>query len=207
MVQIILRTTPLHPSASSTPPAPADIVLLDLQGSIETNDPEGVGGRSVGTLKWNEKGNPVLTIGHHLLEGYTVPLAKPFALLRKRPAADPMPSTPVRNRAQLGSSGLSSEASSPVGGAGSPTWGRTRAGGGGGQGNGTGTGQSDSGAAPSASGAGAGSGSKTREVLLEDVPPDFIAPEYEVVTVIRHKYLFKNRPELLTTTTASTAAR
>ncbi|KAK2460949.1 hypothetical protein APHAL10511_007419 [Amanita phalloides] len=61
-----------------------EYILIELQGSLHVECSDGVdqNGQVVGKLKIDDAGSkPTLTIGHHLLEGKVVPLAKPLAIL------------------------------------------------------------------------------------------------------------------------------
>eukprot|EP01095_Lingulamoeba_sp_RSL-Kostka_P002165 TRINITY_DN13055_c0_g1_i1.p1 TRINITY_DN13055_c0_g1~~TRINITY_DN13055_c0_g1_i1.p1 ORF type:complete len:122 (+),score=30.05 TRINITY_DN13055_c0_g1_i1:53-418(+) len=59
-------------------------VLLELQGILESNNnDEYLDKHMLGDFSINNKGDPTLTIGNHLLTGKIIQLEKPFALLEK----------------------------------------------------------------------------------------------------------------------------
>lgn len=61
-------------------------VIIELQGDIESRAENfNFFGNFIGDLHFNEKGVPVLIIGHHILFGKIVNIEKPFAVLQKRP--------------------------------------------------------------------------------------------------------------------------
>ncbi|KAJ3168133.1 hypothetical protein HDU87_001214 [Geranomyces variabilis] len=88
MVQIVLPTT----IASSDRDAGVDgtgHVLLELQGSLSTDGTESLAGVHLGHFNvCPTTGTPTLSIGHHKLEGRRVELRKPFAVVRKRQRQD-----------------------------------------------------------------------------------------------------------------------
>ncbi|KAG8908369.1 hypothetical protein FRB99_007297 [Tulasnella sp. 403] len=97
---------PKDPDAVPLPPTLArlgsdEIVLIELQGSLdidgEQNDVEEI----VGTLGLDSPDRPTLTIGHHLLEGKIATLQKPFAVLSRNA---PPPSAHVRSILDIASS-------------------------------------------------------------------------------------------------------
>ncbi|KAG6900703.1 hypothetical protein C0993_005015 [Termitomyces sp. T159_Od127] len=69
-----------------------EVVLIELQGAleVESDHPSERDGKLVGELKVDAATNkPTLLIGHHLLEGKIVNIAKPLAvLLRSRTASN-----------------------------------------------------------------------------------------------------------------------
>ncbi|RUS25073.1 chromosome transmission fidelity protein 8 [Jimgerdemannia flammicorona] len=142
MVQIIIP-----PPTSNHP-----MVMLELQGNIETNatDLQGV---KLGELEFDAKGTPFLTIGHHRLEGKLVKLAKPLAVVRRRDSSAG-PSTPPAIAAHV--MDIDSDALLPS----SP---------------------------PPAS----------SQVAREHEATNKRMIVYDVVTVLKEKYVFKQRPELL----------
>ncbi|KAJ3166116.1 hypothetical protein HDU88_003664 [Geranomyces variabilis] len=76
MVQIVLPTTTIATADNGGD----GHVLLELQGSLSTDSTEGLAGLHLGHFS----GTPTLSIGHHKLEGRRVELRKPFAVVRKR---------------------------------------------------------------------------------------------------------------------------
>ena len=64
-------------------PAEKDWMIIELQGILESNQTGGYNGLPIGDLHFDEKGQPLLIIGHHLLNGKIVMLEKPFAVLKK----------------------------------------------------------------------------------------------------------------------------
>ncbi|XP_046842127.1 chromosome transmission fidelity protein 8 homolog [Xenia sp. Carnegie-2017] len=73
MVQILVKFEP----------AEKDWIVIELQGVLESNKSGGYNGLPIGDLHFDEKGQPLLIIGHHLLSGKVVTLEKPFAVLKK----------------------------------------------------------------------------------------------------------------------------
>ncbi|KAJ3040429.1 hypothetical protein HDV00_010865 [Rhizophlyctis rosea] len=85
----------LEPASTHT-----DWVLIELQGVLETDghrdgEQSGMQGLMLGRVNCDGKGTAYLYIGHHRLEGKRVELPKPFAVLRKRPTPPPSPSLPT----------------------------------------------------------------------------------------------------------------
>ncbi|THV05170.1 hypothetical protein K435DRAFT_850362 [Dendrothele bispora CBS 962.96] len=76
-------------SAQKLPPYLAkishdEVVLIELQGELELQDPTQRNGRLVGTLKIDDDlKKPTLRIGPHLVEGKLVNLPKPLAVLNR----------------------------------------------------------------------------------------------------------------------------
>ncbi|KAH9957417.1 chromosome transmission fidelity protein 8 [Russula dissimulans] len=98
---ILPLTLPAQPSpdAPVLPPALAslgssELFLLELQGELEVSGDKH--GQLVGRLSIAEdgKGKPTLRIGHHLLEGKVVSLAKPLAVLQRACASLQSPPPP-----------------------------------------------------------------------------------------------------------------
>ncbi|KAJ3152908.1 hypothetical protein HDU89_001116 [Geranomyces variabilis] len=80
MVQIVLPTT-----IATADNGGDGHVLLELQGSLSTESTEGLAGLHLGHFSiCPTTGTPTLSIGHHKLEGRRVELRKPFAVVRKR---------------------------------------------------------------------------------------------------------------------------
>ncbi|UZJ54695.1 hypothetical protein CBS101457_004015 [Exobasidium rhododendri] len=63
-----------------------ELVLIELQGSLEIDDAHPEGGQILGKLEFHKdrEDRPTLLISHHRLEGKVVALTKPFAVLQKR---------------------------------------------------------------------------------------------------------------------------
>ncbi|TPX42988.1 hypothetical protein SeLEV6574_g05311 [Synchytrium endobioticum] len=78
---IIIPTGELHPQSKA--PASQDWVILEIQGTLEINQVT-FQNAVLGTLELLNQENPILTIGHHTLEGKRITLSKPFALLRRK---------------------------------------------------------------------------------------------------------------------------
>ena len=58
---------------------------LGFQGDLESrHGDENVEGKFVGDLHYTNAGVPVLIIGHHIIYGKVVDLAKPFVAMEKR---------------------------------------------------------------------------------------------------------------------------
>ncbi|KAJ3139897.1 hypothetical protein HDU90_008795 [Geranomyces variabilis] len=93
MVQIVLPTT-----IATADNGGDGLVLLELQGSLSTDSTEGLAGLHLGHFSiCPTTGTPTLSIGHHKLEGRRVELRKPFAVVRKRQrdAASTRPQPPL----------------------------------------------------------------------------------------------------------------
>jgi len=94
------------PDAPVLPPALAslgssELFLLELQGELEVSGDKH--GQLVGRLSIAEdgKGKPTLRIGHHLLEGKIVSLAKPLAVLQRVGASLQSPPPPSAAAADM----------------------------------------------------------------------------------------------------------
>ncbi|XP_005184705.2 chromosome transmission fidelity protein 8 homolog isoform X1 [Musca domestica] len=57
--------------------------VLELQGDLEVRTNEEMHDQFVGDLYYNKYGQPILIIGHHILQGREQKLEKPFAVLEK----------------------------------------------------------------------------------------------------------------------------
>ncbi|XP_058986602.1 chromosome transmission fidelity protein 8 homolog isoform X1 [Musca domestica] len=57
--------------------------ILELQGDLEVRTNEEMHDQFVGDLYYNKYGQPILIIGHHILQGREQKLEKPFAVLEK----------------------------------------------------------------------------------------------------------------------------
>ncbi|XP_023294149.2 chromosome transmission fidelity protein 8 homolog [Lucilia cuprina] len=57
--------------------------ILELQGDLEVRSNEDMHDQFVGDLYYNKYGQPILIIGHHILQGREQKLEKPFAVLEK----------------------------------------------------------------------------------------------------------------------------
>ncbi|XP_065360245.1 chromosome transmission fidelity protein 8 homolog [Calliphora vicina] len=57
--------------------------ILELQGDLEVRSNEDMNDQFVGDLYYNKYGQPILIIGHHILQGREQKLEKPFAVLEK----------------------------------------------------------------------------------------------------------------------------
>ncbi|WFC94338.1 hypothetical protein MBRA1_000968 [Malassezia brasiliensis] len=83
-----------RPADDCPPPPPplarlspnGELVLVELQGSLEMDGVDPEGGQTIGVLRFPEgrEDKPVLQISHHLLEGKIVTLPRPIAVLEKR---------------------------------------------------------------------------------------------------------------------------
>ncbi|KAJ3084812.1 Chromosome transmission fidelity protein 8 [Quaeritorhiza haematococci] len=71
---------------------PMDWILVELQGSLEAEVPD-MAGLEMGTMEVSSTGTPFIIIGHNKLEGKIVTLPKPFALIRKRTTPHSAPSS------------------------------------------------------------------------------------------------------------------
>lgn len=176
-----------------------ELVLVEMQGTLEMEGVDPRGGETIGTISFpkNNESKPVLQISHHRLEGSIVKLRKPLAVLEKR----------VRKRgeeqevcpASLASQALDEPilSSPPASPPGSPTLSRKRAH------QALETPPRTQRVPPSSS------PMPERPPSLLDGHADFSSPSagaknaqvlptstsYSVVTLIRHKILFSSRPE------------
>ncbi|KAL1918520.1 uncharacterized protein VTP21DRAFT_3180 [Calcarisporiella thermophila] len=77
----------------------SELVLLELQGTIETGDDEMSADEllDVGKMKFSDNDIPYFTIGHHRLEGKLIKLDRPLAVIHKETAADSVNSTMIVN--------------------------------------------------------------------------------------------------------------
>lgn len=74
-----------------------ELVLVELQGSLEMDGSDANGGHVIGTLTFpaGRESQPILQISHHRLEGTFVKLRRPLAVMVKQTHAPPMtPSSP-----------------------------------------------------------------------------------------------------------------
>lgn len=191
--------TPAVDLASSCPPlvrlAPdGQLVLIELQGSLEMVGGDSTGGHTVATLSFPPgrevrrclQNKPVLQISHHRLEGSIVQLRKPLAVLEKRVvpvdgAETPPPSSPAAPALSPPSS--PSIRSAPK---------RQRM-------------VTPEPATPDRHGAYTSSPMPERAPRFSDGAFDFSSPgaeqrlemstSYDIVAVVRHKLLFSQRPE------------
>ena len=160
-----------------------ELVLVEMQGTLEMEGGDPRGGETIGTLTFppGREEKPILQISHHGLEGTIVKLRKPLAVLQKR--------TAPRSR---------QPASPPTSPTASPTLSRRRA--------------RETLVMPPRSSAAAPASSSpmpARPTSLFDGYADFSSPHagasdgmplptttsYAIVTLIRHKLLFSQRPE------------
>lgn len=178
-----------HVDVSHVPPplvrlSPSgELVLVEMQGTLEMEGGDPRGGETIGTLTFppGREDKPILQISHHRLEGTIVKLRKPLAVLQKR--------TAPRSR---------QPASPPTSPTASPTLSRQRA--------------RETLVTPPRSSAAAPASSSpmpARPASLLDGYADFSSPHagasdgmplptttsYAIVTLIRHKLLFSQRPE------------
>jgi len=169
-----------------------ELVLVELQGSLEMDGCDVHGDHVLGTLTFpaGRENQPVLQISHHRLEGTFVKLRRPLAVMVKQTHAPPTsPSSPTP---------LTSPPSSPPA---SPTLARKRAR----------TSEDDAAPRPANATAVAPSSSPMPPppVRWSDGHMDFSSPNvraggparrppttsYTVVTLVRQKLLFAKRPE------------
>ena len=83
-----------HVDVSHVPPplvrlSPSgELVLVEMQGTLEMEGGDPRGGETIGTLTFppGREDKPILQISHHRLEGTIVKLRKPLAVLQKRTA-------------------------------------------------------------------------------------------------------------------------
>ncbi|KAI9007696.1 Ctf8-domain-containing protein [Hyaloraphidium curvatum] len=176
MVQILIHGPPQWPQDPNGPaPYPDELFLLELQGTLETSESgaDALDGQPLGTIEWQKDKNkgPVLRIGHHRLEGKLTQLPQPFAVIRKRALP------PDDADEEMLDAGASDDAH--FGGR------RRRRTGFGGMAGFTSS-------APPSSTAPTAPASPSK-----DNDPDAAQAEYDVLTIVRYKYLFKSRPEIV----------
>ncbi|WFD19511.1 hypothetical protein MCAP1_001743 [Malassezia caprae] len=166
-----------------------ELVLVELQGSLEMDGCDVHGGHVLGTLTFptGRENQPVLQISHHRLEGTFVKLRRPLAVMMKQTHAPPAsPSSPTP---------LASPPSSPPA---SPTLARKRAR----------TSESDAAPVRARPVPPSSSPMPPPPVRWSDGHMDFSSPNvratgarrppttsYTVVTLVRQKLLFSKRPE------------
>lgn len=102
-----------------------ELVLVELQGSLEMDGCDPRGGETIGILQFppGRENHPVLQISHHRLEGTIVSLRRPWAILEKKAVPVP-PASPLSDaETDLSSSPPRATFSPPA----SPTMARKRA--------------------------------------------------------------------------------
>ncbi|VDD80960.1 unnamed protein product [Mesocestoides corti] len=57
--------------------------MIELQGEIINKSGGTLDGKFIGDLHFTKENEPVLIIGHHLLQGKIVKFPKPFAVIRR----------------------------------------------------------------------------------------------------------------------------
>ncbi|KAH8390803.1 hypothetical protein KR215_012072, partial [Drosophila sulfurigaster] len=57
--------------------------IIELQGDLEVRTNQSMHDQFIGDLYYNKYGQPILIIGHHILQGREQKLDKPFAVLEK----------------------------------------------------------------------------------------------------------------------------
>ncbi|KAH8266063.1 hypothetical protein KR038_001777, partial [Drosophila bunnanda] len=60
-----------------------DWAIIELQGDLEVRANQDMHDQFIGDLYYNKYGQPILIIGHHILQGREQKLEKPFAVLEK----------------------------------------------------------------------------------------------------------------------------
>ncbi|XP_016934517.3 chromosome transmission fidelity protein 8 homolog [Drosophila suzukii] len=60
-----------------------DWAIIELQGDLEVRSNQDMHDQFIGDLYYNKYGQPILIIGHHILQGREQKLDKPFAVLEK----------------------------------------------------------------------------------------------------------------------------
>ncbi|XP_026480470.1 chromosome transmission fidelity protein 8 homolog [Ctenocephalides felis] len=58
--------------------------IIELQGDLEVRDDAKLDGQFIGDLHYTRTGQPILIIGHHILQGKEQTMDEPFALLEKK---------------------------------------------------------------------------------------------------------------------------
>ncbi|TPX35273.1 hypothetical protein SmJEL517_g02232 [Synchytrium microbalum] len=177
---IIIPTIELHGQGSES----RDWILLEVQGSLEIDD-DTLQNAVLGSMQLN-KDCPVLTIGHHRLEGKRITLSKPLALIRRKEIKSiwsSKNSAAASRSASRPTSRVNSRASSPV---------RTH----------NISNDVDGDAMDVDQGGGAQTMNSSQTTVYggmagsaEEVDPFAVTPEWETVCVIRYKYIFSQRPE------------
>lgn len=61
----------------------AEWAIIELQGDLQTREDSPWSGQFVGDLHYTKSGQPILIIGHHILQGKEMVMDKPFAVLEK----------------------------------------------------------------------------------------------------------------------------
>ncbi|TPX72279.1 hypothetical protein SpCBS45565_g00495 [Spizellomyces sp. 'palustris'] len=200
MVQIVIPATEMHPQ-SLNGASPNDWIMIELQGTLAADGSDDMAGLDLGRMELKANGTPYLHIANHKLEGQRVELKTPLALIRKRrtmggmqtpdgvvdtmdgiePSADPsitsqpdsFPSLPPPVHLNLSLSSIVSEPSLSV--------------------------ENVSLSRPP---------NNHSEVITDLRPGGLVGDtdshqatgalgqaEYDVVTIVRYKYLFKSRPD------------
>ncbi|XP_068147771.1 chromosome transmission fidelity protein 8 homolog [Drosophila tropicalis] len=62
---------------------PGEWAIIELQGDLEVRTNQDMHDQFIGDLYYNKYGQPILIIGHHILQGREQKLEKPFAVLEK----------------------------------------------------------------------------------------------------------------------------
>lgn len=68
---------------TSSPTTLEEYAILELQGDLEIRSGGNIHNLFIGDLYYNKYGQPILIIGHHILQGREQKLEKPFAVLEK----------------------------------------------------------------------------------------------------------------------------
>ncbi|XP_004523771.1 chromosome transmission fidelity protein 8 homolog isoform X2 [Ceratitis capitata] len=77
---IIVKTT--------SPTSLEEYAIIELQGDLEIRSGENIHDLFIGDLYYNKYGQPILVIGHHILQGREQKLEKPLAVLEKSRTKD-----------------------------------------------------------------------------------------------------------------------
>ncbi|XP_011212968.2 chromosome transmission fidelity protein 8 homolog [Bactrocera dorsalis] len=73
---------------TSSPTTLEEYAIVELQGDLEIRSGENIHNLFIGDLYYNKYGQPILIIGHHILQGREQKLEKPFAVLEKLKSKD-----------------------------------------------------------------------------------------------------------------------
>ncbi|KND00852.1 uncharacterized protein SPPG_03956 [Spizellomyces punctatus DAOM BR117] len=200
MVQIVIPATQLHPQ-STNGASPNDWIMIELQGTLAADGSDDMAGLELGKIELKANGIPYLYIANHKLEGQRVELKKPLALIRKRrtmggmqppdgvldtmdgiePSADPsitsqsdsFPSLPPPVHLNLSLSSIASDPSLSV----------------------ENVSLADQPNNYSEATADLRPGGLVGETDSHQATEALGQAEYDVVTIVRYKYLFKSRPD------------
>ncbi|KAL7733975.1 hypothetical protein ACLKA6_011672 [Drosophila palustris] len=73
----------VHPLFKNQSAGTGEWAIIELQGDLEVRSNQSMHDQFIGDLYYNKYGQPILIIGHHILQGREQKLDKPFAVLEK----------------------------------------------------------------------------------------------------------------------------